>query len=68
MAHAKQMKPGHTYKMAEEVEQVDEAKKPDASMAMTDTLRMKAISDKDKRTLMAAQKKKPMKEESEGKS
>lgn len=53
---------------------VDEAKKPDASMAMTNQLRMKAITTKDKKTLgkvadlMAAQKKldkKNMKEESE---
>lgn len=53
---------------------VDEAKKPDASVAMTNQLRMKSISDKDKQTLgkvanlMAAQKKqdkKSMKEESE---
>ena len=73
MAHAKQMKPGHTYKMAEDVD-LDEAKKPDASVAMTNQLRMKSISDKDKQTLgkvanlMAAQKKqdkKSMKEESE---
>ncbi len=47
-----------------------EEKKPDASMAMTHTLKMKAMSDKDKRTLgkvaalMAAQKKK-VKEEFE---
>lgn len=52
-------------------ESVDEAAKPDASMAMTNQLKMKMISDKDKRTLgkvadlMAAQKKKdkPVKEE-----
>jgi hypothetical protein len=59
--------------MKEEVA-VDEAKKPDASVAMTNQLRMKSISDKDKQTLgkvanlMAAQKKqdkKSMKEESE---
>jgi len=55
----------------EEVQHIDEAKKPDASMAMTDQLKMKMISDKDKRTLgkvadlMAAQKNKdkPMKKE-----
>jgi len=60
--------------MKKEEVAVDEAKKPDASMAMTNQLRMKAISNKDKKTLgkvadlMAAQKKqdkKPMKEESE---
>lgn len=47
---------------------VDEEKKPDASMAMTNTLKMKMLSDKDKKTLgkvadlMASQKKKPVKE------
>jgi hypothetical protein len=58
----------------EEVEQTDEARKPDASMAMTNQLRMKAITTKDKQTLgkvadlMAAQKKldkKNMKEDTE---
>jgi hypothetical protein len=47
---------------------VDEEKKPDASMAMTNTLKMKMLSDKDKKTLgkvadlMASQKKKSVKE------
>ena len=58
--------------VGEEVE-LDETKKPDASMAMTHQLKMKMISDKDKKTLgkiadlMAAQKKKdkPVKEETE---
>ena len=48
---------------------VEEASKPDASMAMTHQLKMKMISDKDKRTLgkvaalMAAQKNKDKKNE-----
>jgi len=58
-------------KLAKEEVELDETKKPDASMAMTNQLKMKMISDKDKRTLgkvadlMAAQKKKdkPVKEE-----
>lgn len=63
-----------SYKGMKEEVAVDEAKKPDASVAMTNQLRMKSISDKDKQTLgkvanlMAAQKKqdkKSMKEESE---
>lgn len=54
-----------------EKEQLDEAKKPDASLVMRDDLKNKMITDKDKQTLgkvaalMASQKKKNVKEEAE---
>ena len=54
-----------------EKEQLDEAKKPDASLVMRDELKNKMITDKDKQTLgkvaalMASQKKKDVKEEVE---